>query len=170
MPCTAGHLPAASLQAKQVLLLVCVCMDRAHGGERQKQPNSTGQDPAPGRPPSISQHDCYPPRSIDQPKITPLALTCCWKLSPRLRSPPYLENFAVGQGCKRVFQVAGAEAHDPVHCLVADARHLGGEVHREGKLDLLGVDVRSAGCHLLADVGIGQVLEGAVGHVFEEHP
>jgi len=83
---------------------------------------------------------------------------------------PYLENFAVGQGCKRVFQVAGAKAHDPVHGLIADAGHLGGEVHGEGKLDLLGVDVRSAGHHFLADIGVGQVLEGAVGHVSEEHP
>lgn len=155
--------------AKQVLLLVrawtMLMLEKGKGS-----PNSTGQDPAPGHPPSRSQHDCYPPRSIDHPKITPFALTCCWKLSHGLSPPPYLENFAVGQGCKRIFQVAGAEAHDPVHCLVANARHLGGEVHCEGKLDLLGVDIGSAGHHFLVDVGISQVLEGAVGHVSEEHP
>lgn len=95
MLCATGHL----LAAKQVLLLVCawamLTLEEGKGS-----PNSTEQDPAPGLLPGISQHDCYPPRSVDHPKIRPLALTCCWNLSPRLSPPPYLENFAVGQGCK----------------------------------------------------------------------
>lgn len=90
------------------------------------------------------------------------------RAQPRAPPPlPYLENFAIGR--QGIIQVAAAEAHDPVDSLAADPRHRGCQMDCVGKLHLLGVHVGPAGCQLPLHVGISQVLEGAVGHVPEEH-